>query len=124
MDGNYSGTFDIRFAACDTILFLDMPRLMCLWRVIKRWLYYSLKNRTRPDLAEGCPEAMDWEFIQWVWNYPERTRPMTLTMLEKYKEEKRVMVLRSNCDVENFLSRLVDESAPTKIQSRPSATSV
>lgn len=106
MDGNFSSTFDIRFAAADTIIFLDMPRLVCLWRVTKRWLYYSLTNQTRPDLAEGCPETMDWEFYQWVWNYPERTRPMTLEMLEKYKEEKKVIVLRSEKNVEKFLYQI------------------
>src|SRR4028119_1383871 len=51
MDGNYSGTFDIRIKACDTLIFLDMPRLVCLRRVVKRWLDY--RHRTRPDMAAG-----------------------------------------------------------------------
>ncbi len=34
MDGNYSGTLDIRIAACDTVIFLDMPRTLCLWRML------------------------------------------------------------------------------------------
>jgi adenylate kinase family enzyme len=32
MDGNYSGTLDIRIDACDTIIFLDLPRTTCSWR--------------------------------------------------------------------------------------------
>src|ERR1051326_8693301 len=36
MDGNYGGTLDLRLAACDTVLFLDFPPIVCLCRVLKR----------------------------------------------------------------------------------------
>src|SRR5829696_6662179 len=36
LDGNYSGTLAMRYEACDTVIFLDMPPIVCLWRVIKR----------------------------------------------------------------------------------------
>jgi adenylate kinase family enzyme len=111
MDGNFSHTFDLRFPVADTVIFLDTPRLICLWRVIKRWLYYSLTNQTRPDLAAGCPEQMDWEFYQWVWNYPERTRPKTLEMMEKYKEGRTMVVLRSKGEVEKFLIEMEKQNA-------------
>jgi len=106
MDGNYSGTFDVRFAAADTIIFLDVPRLACLWRVIKRWLYYSLRNQTRPDLAEGCPEQIDFGFVKWIWEYPSRTRPKTLEMLKRYEEEKRVVVLKGDREVSEYMVEL------------------
>jgi hypothetical protein len=34
MDGNYAGTLDRRLAACDTVIFLDLPRTVCLWRAV------------------------------------------------------------------------------------------
>src|SRR3982751_1716212 len=36
MDGNYGGTLDIRLEAADTVVFLDISRLICLWRILKR----------------------------------------------------------------------------------------
>ncbi|MGH9842177.1 MAG: hypothetical protein ACREEM_25785 [Blastocatellia bacterium] len=48
MDGNYSGTLDLRLKACDTVIFLDLPRLTCLWRVLKRVVQY--RGRRRPDM--------------------------------------------------------------------------
>jgi adenylate kinase family enzyme len=64
MDGNYGGTMAVRFEAADTIIFLDISRWVCLWRVLVRMLRY--RGRTRPDLPEGCPEGFDWEFYKWV----------------------------------------------------------
>jgi adenylate kinase family enzyme len=51
MDGNFGGTIEMRLKACDTAIFLDFPRTVCLYRVIKRRLTY--RNTSRPDMAEG-----------------------------------------------------------------------
>lgn len=106
MDGNYSGTLDLRFAACDTVVFLDMARPLCLWRVLKRAVMY--RNRSRPDMAEGCPEQLTWEFILWIWNYPRRSRPKIVRALESALEGKKVVWLRSQSDVRRFLANPLD----------------
>jgi adenylate kinase family enzyme len=36
LDGNYSRTLTERLRARDTIIFLEVPRLTCLWRVLRR----------------------------------------------------------------------------------------
>jgi adenylate kinase family enzyme len=102
MDGNYSGTLDIRLEACDTVIFLDMSRTLCLWRVLKRAIMY--RNQSRPDMAEGCPERLNLEFILWIWNYSNTTRPKIVKMLESNLEGKKIVWLRSQADVERFLS--------------------
>lgn len=106
MDGNYSGTLDVRYKACDTIIFLDISRTICLWRVLKRAIMY--RRNSRPDMADGCPERLTLEFILWIWNYPRRTRPKIVRMLESHPAEKKIVWLRSQSDVETFLSRLAD----------------
>jgi adenylate kinase family enzyme len=104
MDGNYSGTFDIRLKACDAVVFLDMPRLLCLWRVLKRLMIY--RNRTRPDMAVGCNEKFNWEFILWVWNYPKRTRPKIIDWIRENSGSKKVIRLRSPAEVEMYLTNV------------------
>jgi adenylate kinase family enzyme len=102
MDGNYSGTLDVRFEACDTVIFLDMARTLCLWRVLKRIILY--RNKSRPDMAEGCRERFSLEFILWIWNYSSRTRPRIVSKLESNLEEKKIIWLRSQSDVERFFA--------------------
>jgi len=40
MDGNYGGTLEQRLASCDTVVFLDLPRSLCLWRAAVRWVRF------------------------------------------------------------------------------------
>ena len=102
IDGNYSGTLDLRLRRCDTIVFLDLPRVLCLWRIVKRFFRY--RNGNRPDVAEGCREKLDFEFVSWVWNYPRRSRPKVLKRLQQHAGEKQIFRLRSRKEVKRFLS--------------------
>jgi adenylate kinase family enzyme len=102
IDGNFSGTLDVRLAACDTVVFLDLPRTICLWRVLKRVV--TLHGETRQDMAEGCREKLDLPFFLWIWNYPSRTRPKVLALIEKHCRGKQVVRLRSPEAVEKFLA--------------------
>jgi adenylate kinase family enzyme len=104
MDGNYSGTLELRLESCDTVIFLDLPRSVCLWRVVKRLLQY--RNRSRPDMADECPEKLNLEFLRWVWGYPRRTRPKVLERLKEFSQSKQIIFLRSQPEVEKFLASL------------------
>ena len=101
IDGNYGGTLARRLAACDTVIFLDLPRTLCLWRVLVRSLRY--RGRTRPDMAEGCDEQLTWEFVKWVWGYPRTRRPGVLKKLSELSAGQKVFRLRSTREVRRFL---------------------
>jgi adenylate kinase family enzyme len=103
LDGNYSGTLELRFQKCDTIIFLDLSRWLCLWRIVRRVLRY--RNDLRPDMAEGCQEKLDLEFVRWVWNYPHRTKPKVVKLLRERCDGKEIVWLRSRREVEGFLRR-------------------
>ena len=104
IDGNFGGTLEMRIQACDTIIFLDMPRHVCIYRILKRWVMYS--KDTRPDMAEGCEERFDFEFFMWVWNYPTRSKPEKELVLTRYADEKKIIRLRSNREIEQFLQEI------------------
>lgn len=109
MDGNYSRTLDLRLERADTVIFLDLPRLLCLYRIIKRRLQYN--GRTRPDLNEQCPEKLDWAFIGWVWNYKHRSRPHLVKKLDALKSEKQIYWVKTRKEAAQFLERMAREAA-------------
>ena len=102
IDGNYVGTMGHRAGRADTIVVLDVGRLTCLYRVTKRRLRY--RGKSRPDMAEGCEEQLDWGFVKWIWGYPGNQRPGVLGVLERARTEgKRVAVLRNRREIRAFL---------------------
>ncbi len=101
MDGNYGGTLAQRLAACDTAIFLDASRWLCLWRVIKRrWMH---RGRARPDMMPGCNERLSLEFLWWIWTYPSRRKPKILRMLTELGADKTAVILRNQLEAERFL---------------------
>jgi adenylate kinase family enzyme len=102
LDGNFGGTLPQRLCACDTVVFLDLPRLVCLYRVLlRRWNH---RGRSRPDMAPGCPERIDMEFVRWILTYPETRRPSVLKRLADAGTGVRVVRLRSTREVTGFLA--------------------
>ncbi|TDL93442.1 DNA topology modulation protein [Macrococcus brunensis] len=104
IDGNYSGTMDVRIKEADTIIFLDISRRICLYQVIKRYL--TNRNTVRPDMAEGCEEKIDKEFLSWVWNFPRNKRPALIQRLNELKDSKQVIILHSPQQIEKWLRHL------------------
>jgi len=68
-EGNYPRrTFDLRLPRADLVIWLDTPRWLCLYRVLRR----SLSKRPRLDMAAGCPQRFDREFLtflRYVWGF-------------------------------------------------------
>lgn len=104
MDGNFGGTMEMRLKACDTGIFMDFHPTICLYRVLKRRLIY--RNTNRPDMAEGCNEKIDLDFLGWVWNYRKIKKPKVEEILQKFEQEKTIIRLKSPAEVEKFLAKL------------------
>ncbi|KAF1302246.1 DNA topology modulation protein FlaR [Candidatus Enterococcus willemsii] len=72
IDGNYTRFYQAeRLAQADQIILLLFSRWASLKRIVGRYLKY--RGQTRPDMAAGCEEKLDREFIWWVL-YEGRTK--------------------------------------------------
>lgn len=104
IDGNYSGTMEIRLEQADTVIFLNLARQICLYRAIKRMLKY--RDGTRPDMREGNKERIDLSFYKWIWDFPKKNRPDLLDRLDQLATEKKIVILDSTREVKEFLAGL------------------
>lgn len=100
IDGNFGNTRAMRMSAADTIIMLDLPRWLCMYRILKRTLTY--REGSRPDMAEGCHERFDPEFFVWVWNYPKDGGRRAMDEISQL-EGKRVVILRTRSAIGAFL---------------------
>ncbi len=103
MDGNFSRTMERRLQKCDTILYLDFNRWECLWGLCQRLL--GSHGKVRPDMAQGCPERFDWDFLKWIWNFNKNNRVRNYTWIAKAKHA-RAIVLKNRKEVDQFLAGL------------------
>lgn len=103
VDGNYAATLHLRVAAADTVIFFDFPTAVCLWRSLLR----VAKSRwtARPDMADGCPERGNLEFLRFIWSFRRAKRPGMVCRLREVQGDKHVVYLTSSGEADAFLAR-------------------
>lgn len=82
IEGNYGSVLAPRLARADTVIYLDFPIRLCLWRLVKRIITH--RGRSRPDMPEGCPERFDAAFFWYVLNWNAGPRVRTEAKLRDY----------------------------------------
>ncbi len=91
IEGNYGSTLIPRLERASTVIYLDFPIRLCLWRLIRRIV--ANRGRSRPDMPEGCPERFDAAFFWYMLTWSYGPRPRTETKLALYADK--VIRLRS-----------------------------
>ena len=103
LDGNFNRTMELRLEKCDTVIYLDFNRLICIWgwlkRVISNW------GKSRPDMGPECREWFDPEFARWLWNFNKQNRARYLKILAD-QNDKSVYILKNRRQVRKFLNQL------------------
>lgn len=103
MDGNFDRTMAERITRSDTVIYLDFSRFACLMGVLKR--VFTTYGKVRPDMGEGCPERIDWEFLKWVWDFNKNKREKNYRLLNE-AEGKETIVLKNRRAVKKFLEQV------------------
>ena len=103
IDGNFSRTIPQRLQYCDTVLYLDYSRIVCLCGAVKR----VMKNygKTRPDMGDNCPEHIDLPFLRYIWGFNKKNRRSYYKMLDEMKGVN-VIILHSRRECADFLKHI------------------
>ncbi len=106
MEGSYISSSDARLDAADTIIFLDMPRLLCLRQAIKRHMT-AYRTYVRPDIPEVCTDRLSLLCMLKILLFPYQGRTLLLRKINQreksQREPKEVYTLRSHREIEDFL---------------------
>lgn len=101
IEGNHTGTMELRFKAADLVIFLDINRFVCLAGVLKR------NGKKRPGWPQYLEERFDSQFFQFcrgLWNF-SKTRRNTIMNLHKKYPEKPFFVIKSRRELNKLLSQ-------------------
>ncbi|MFM5906411.1 MAG: topology modulation protein [Novosphingobium sp.] len=102
IDGNYGSTMPMRVRRADTVIWLDYPTPLCLWRALKRWWHYRGTNR--PDMTEGCPERLDLEFLLYIAGFRAAWQARNAAALAEFTG--RTVRLKSPKEAQGWLAGL------------------
>ena len=107
-EGGHSATWPSRLARADMLVWIDRPVGLRLWRVLRRALIGL--GRTRPDMAEGCPERLATlpEFISYIWSTRNSGRAKIARLAAAAPQNCQVIRLGSDEDTADFLAKFRD----------------
>lgn len=107
IDGNMKRSIPLRLKYCDTVIYMDFSRTLCVYGAIIRVTKNYGKSRT--DMGGFCPEKFDKDkikFIKTIWKNDKSNRKQFYEMLDKEHSVNKI-VLKNRRQVEKFL-RITD----------------
>ena len=99
VDGNYLRTLEMRLQACDSVFLLNYPLEVCLEGARARI------GTVREDMPWQETE-LDEEFRQWILDFPRDQLPVIRKLLEKYADERNIVIFQSRQEAELYLKGL------------------
>jgi adenylate kinase family enzyme len=112
LDGEYLDDDQAQLSRATLVVWLDLPRVLCLGRALKRVLANYRKER--PDLAPGCPEYFNGDYVRFIRDilvYPERVGAAVSRKLRHLHSDQQVVILRSRQAVARFVAGLPSPQA-------------
>ena len=106
LDGTSPATLPLRLPRSHLVLWLRPLRLMSLYGVVLRYLRF--RGRSRPDMADDCPERLDFEFLAYIWNFEKTESPEIEQNLAEFGQDVSVCVLKSRAETARLLA-MVDK---------------
>lgn len=103
-EGGHSRTYPERIARADTFVWLDLPVGLRFYRVVRRTI--TTYGRTRPDLADGCPERFGPEtlaFWHFIWRTRHTARAKLLAIHDDPPAHLRVVRLSDRREIDTFV---------------------
>jgi adenylate kinase family enzyme len=125
IEGSRLEMLEVGLAACDAVIFLDLPRAVCLWRALKRSA--ARFERKRPDVAKrfglsseppsgrsSGQRRLSWArrfylssqvpLLNWIWRYPKLVKPKVIEHLAEQAPNKPVLIVRSQAELVRLLT--------------------
>jgi adenylate kinase family enzyme len=110
MDGNYTRfAGELRRERADTVIWFDLPRHVCMSGIMTRIV--GSYGQVRPEMAPGCPERIDLEFLRYVWTYRQQQRPRLLEFFEGLRADQELICFNNREQAESYLAGVTPSSA-------------
>lgn len=100
-DGNFSRVGDLHFAGAELIVWVDQARGLCLRRAL--WRAIRERGGTRADMAPGCEEKIDFQFLRYIWDWNRDTRPRIEAAIAQHAPATPMVRLTTDVEIARWL---------------------
>jgi adenylate kinase family enzyme len=106
MDGNFTrhGAGELRRQLCDAVIWFDLPRSSCVFGIMRR--IAGSHGKVRPEMAESCPERIDFEFFRYVWTYRPQQRPKLLDYFQGLRADQSLVCFTDRTQANGYLKQI------------------
>ena len=111
IDGNYNSTVQVRLEAADTVVFMDLPTLVCLWGILSRQLRHG---RGQND-QNGVYNRFTRDVLRYVLGYRRKMRPRVLAKIDQHASGARVIALTGRRQTRRFLRQAASSAVPSDL---------
>ena len=103
LDGNFDRTMTMRLEKCDTVIYLDYNRFVCIFSWLRRVI--QNRGRTRADMGPNCNERLDPEFAKWLWTFNKKYRKHYHELLAQQRD-KEIHIFQNRRQLRKFWDQL------------------
>lgn len=83
IDGNNTRSLEMRWSKADLVLYFNVPKIICYFRIFKRFLK---PNTSFDDRATGYPEKIRLSLLQYMWTFEKRVAKGVKAFKELYPQ--------------------------------------
>lgn len=99
IEGTPMRGIELSLPKADTVIFLDIHRTICIYRVFKRGtsrIFFSKND-------DGCPfNIFSFKGLNWIWNYKKNKNQKILELLAKTKNST-IIKVGNNSDIKQLI---------------------
>ncbi len=105
IEGVATRFFAYRAQKADILIFLDTPRWLCLYRVIRRAIKHFGKEHAFSP--KGCPEkGPDIKFLKFIWKFNTLRKPHIKQILQKHKGIKPTFLVKNKQELQQCIDAI------------------
>lgn len=98
IEGCSLSTLEMRFSRADCVIYFQLPRLLCIWRVCMRYLDRNLAET-------GCLQGINWTLIKYIWTFNKNYRHAIEELKVRYPNVE-FITFKNVRDPDNYLNDL------------------
>lgn len=99
IEGCSISTLEMRLEKADMVIYLNIPRMQCIWRVLKRALAFDEKLAN-----SGCVRLANWTLLKYIWNFGKEKSWKIEELKDQYGSKIDFRVIENSRDIEELLN--------------------